>query len=193
MPQVDERLDHEQVDAALEQSVDLLAEGRPDRGVVEVEQLARRRPERADRARDEGVATGDVAGLAGDLGGPAVEASRVAGQPERREPDPVRPERGRLDQLRAGVEVLAVDRADEVRPGRRELVEAGPLRDAAGEQQRPHPAVEQDRRPGQALPEPLPLVHGRSLPEAVTVPRRRTTSSRPSASSRTWGGRGRPL
>ena len=37
--EVDERLDHEQVDAALEEAVDLLAEGSADRLVVEVEEL----------------------------------------------------------------------------------------------------------------------------------------------------------
>ncbi len=69
MAQVDERLEDQQVDAALEQSVDLLAVGRADRGFVEAEQVARRRAERADRAGDEGVAPGDVARLAGDACG----------------------------------------------------------------------------------------------------------------------------
>ena len=56
-----------------------------------------------------------------------------------------------------------------------QLVEARPLRDAAREQQRAHAAVGEQRGRGEPLAEALSLVHGRSLPEADSVPRRRTT------------------
>ena len=129
--EVEERLDHEQVDAALEQAVDLLPERRPDRGLVGVAELAGRRTQRADRAADPRVPAADVPGLAGDLGRPAVEARRVVGEAVGVEADPVGAEGQRLDEVGAGVEVLAVDRRDEVRAGRRQLVEARALRDPA--------------------------------------------------------------
>ncbi len=122
-------LDHEQVDAALEEAVDLLAEGRPDRRLVVTGQLAGRSAERTDRPGDQDVAAADVARLAGDLGAPPVEPGRLAGQPVTGEPEPVRPERGRLDQVGTGLDVLAVDGADEVGPARHELVETGALGD----------------------------------------------------------------
>ena len=77
VPKINERLDHEQVDAALEQAVDLLAKRGTDRLVVEVEHVARRGTERADRAADEGFPTGDIAGLASHLGGAAIEPARL--------------------------------------------------------------------------------------------------------------------
>ena len=91
--QVAERLE-QQVDAALEQALDLLAEGGPDR-----------RPRRGAAGRAIGGPSGpidpptstsrpaDVARLAGDLGGPAVEPPRLVGQAERREAEPVGAER----------------------------------------------------------------------------------------------------
>ena len=97
---------------------------------------------------------GHVARLAGHLGGPPVEAVGLVGQAEGRQAEPVGPERGGLDEVRAGLEVLAVDRADEVRPGRRELVEAGPLGDAAAVQQRAHRPVGEERPRGEPRAEP---------------------------------------
>ena len=69
MAEVDERLEDQQVDAALEQAVDLLAVGLADPRLVEAEQVARRRAERAERARDERVAPGHVPRLAGHARG----------------------------------------------------------------------------------------------------------------------------
>ena len=74
--EVEEGLDDEEVGAALEQAVDLLPERRPDRRVVGVAELARRRPSGPMRAADPRVAAADVARLAGDLRRPAVEARR---------------------------------------------------------------------------------------------------------------------
>ncbi len=153
--QVEEGLDDEQVDAALEQAVDLLPEGGADDGLVGVAQLARRRPQRPDAPADAGVAAAHVAGLAGDLRGPPVEAPGLRREAERVEAQPVGPERERLDQLRTGIEVLAVHRPDEVRAGRGELVEARALGDAAREQQRAHAAVREQRACGEARGEPF--------------------------------------
>ena len=107
-------------------------------------------PVMADADADPRIAAADVAGLAGDLGCPAIQATRLGGQAERVQAQPVGPEREGLDEVRAGVEVLAVDRPDEVRAGRRQLVQAGALRDAAREQQRAHAAVRQERAIGEA-------------------------------------------
>ena len=159
VPEVEERLDDEQVDAALEQAVDLLPERGPDRRLVGVAELARRRSQRPDRPADPGVPAAHVAGLACDLRRPAVDAPGLGRQPVPVEPDPVRAERQRLDEIGARVEVLAVERRHEVGPARRELVEARPLRDAAREQERAHPAVREQRRGGEASGE---LVAGKA-------------------------------
>ena len=90
---------------------------------------------------------------------------RLVGQAVRGEPDPIRAEAGRLDQVRAGLEVFAMDRADEIRARRRQLVEAGALGQATAEQQGSHPAVGQQRGDGEPLGEALTLVHAESLPE----------------------------
>ena len=47
-------------------------------------------------------------------------------------------------------------RPDQLGAGRRELVEAGALRDAAAEQERAHPAVRQERAVGESSPKALP-------------------------------------
>ena len=60
-----------------------------------------------------------------------------------------------LDQVGAGVEVLAVEGPDQVRARGRELVEAGALGDAAREQQRAHAAVREQRGGGEAGGKPV--------------------------------------
>ena len=125
--EVEERLDHQQVGAALEEAVDLLPERRPDRRLVGMAQLARGRAERADAAADPRVAARHVARLAGELRGLPVQAAGVRGEPEPRQADPVGTEGERLDQVGARVEVLAVDGRDKVGPRRRR---AGILRES---------------------------------------------------------------
>jgi len=63
---------------------------------------------------------------------------------------PVGAEGERLDEVRAGLEVLAMDGRDEVRTRGGELVQAGSLRDAPGEQQGAHAAVGQQGTFGKA-------------------------------------------
>ena len=69
-----ERLDHEQVDAALEEAVDA-ARGRPPGSPASSRWSSSRvgGAERSDRAGDEDVAAGHVAGLAGELGAATVQ------------------------------------------------------------------------------------------------------------------------
>ena len=148
--EVEEGLEDQQVGAALEEPVDLLAEGGPDRRLVGVAELAGRRAQRPDAAADPRVAAADVARLAGDLGGAPVEAAGLRREAEGVEPHPVGAERDGLDEVRARVEVLAVERGDQVRSRRGELVEAGALGDAAREQQRAHAAVREQRGGGEA-------------------------------------------
>ena len=191
--QVEEGLDDEQVDAALEQAVDLLPERRPDRRVrrggaarASVGRAGRstRRPARRDPTTSR---ASRATCAARRLNRPAS-----AGQAVRREPEPVGAERERLDQVGARVEVLPVERPDEVRPLARQLVEARALRDAAGEQQRAHAAVGEERGRGEAGRE---AVAGEAHAGKPSAPRRAAgpaSACRP-ASSRTCGGRGRPL
>ena len=125
-----------------------------------------------------------LAGLAGELGGLAVEPAgqlleAVFGQPEA-----VRAEGVRLDRVGAGLDVLAVDRRDELRPGQDQFVEAGALRDAARVEERAHRAVEQQRPAPQPDPEPLALgqragaAAGRGPSPARGEQARRETTSR---------------
>ena len=75
-----ERLEPEQVGAAFEQPVDGLAEAAPDRPLVEVQDLARRRAERPDGPGHEHVPAGHVARLARDLGATPREPARLVAQ-----------------------------------------------------------------------------------------------------------------
>ena len=78
-----ERLDHEQVDAALQEAVELLAHGGSHLGRVDPFRAVARADERPDRPGDERIAAGHVPGLAGHLGGPPVQPVGLIGQPER--------------------------------------------------------------------------------------------------------------
>ena len=77
-------------------------------------------------------------------------------RPQAASRSPVGAERQRLDQLGARLEILAMGRPDHLRMGRDELLETGPLRHAAAEQQRPQPAVDQERTGGETAAEALP-------------------------------------
>ena len=166
---VDERegLEPEQVGAAFEEPVHGLAEAAPDGPLVEVQDLARRRAERPDRSSHEHVPARDVAGLACDLGTTPREPASLVAQAVGREPDAVRAERGRLDDVRASRQVLAVDRPDQLGPGRDQLVQHGALRDAAAEQQRAHRSVGQQRAGSQALTESVAVAHRLGLVRQV--------------------------
>ena len=82
-----ERLEPEDIDAALQQPLDRLAERDADRVLGEVQDLACRWTERPDRARDEHVATGHVTGLAGELGTAAGQPAGTLGEAVRRQAD----------------------------------------------------------------------------------------------------------
>ena len=125
------------------------------RGLGEDRPTPRRRPERPDRATDQRVAPTDLAGLAGELRRPPVERADLSLEAPGRQPLPVGPERQGLDQLGARLEILAMGGPDHLRMGRDELLEAGPLRHAAAEQQRPQAAVDQERAVGEAASEAL--------------------------------------
>ena len=109
------RLDDQQVGAALDQAVgllgedlDQLAEGDlAERGVVAGGQV----PGRADRAGHEAVLAG---GLAGDLGGLAVDLERVLAEPPLLELQPRGLEGVGLDHLGAGLEHRLVHALDDV-------------------------------------------------------------------------------
>ena len=176
-----ERLEHEQVDAALEQSVDLLAEGRPNRAFLVLRQLAPGRSERPDRTGHEGIAARDVARLPGDLRRPPIERVGAIRKSVCIEPVAIRAERGRLDELCAGIQVFTVDRSDEVRPRRGQLIQARSLRNPAREQQRAHRAVGEDRPAGKPVTETLSRSHAGRLPETAAMPaaRNRLAFDRP--------------
>ena len=196
-----ERLEPEEVDAALEQAVDGLAERTAYGRLVEVQEVAGGWPERSDGSRDEDVAAGDVASLARQLRAAPSQATGLVAEAEGRQPRPIGAEGRGRDDVRAGREVLAVDRADQLWPRRDELVEHGPLRDAPREQERAHGAVGQEWAGGEALAEPGTCVHqARSLaeqavsqPSAAMVPRRRPRSACHRAPAGPAAGRGRPL
>ena len=82
-----ERLEHEEVDAALEQAVDLLAEAARTAASSRSQHVraVAGPPSGPTEPGDQHVATGDVARLAGDLGAPPVRAGRP-GRPARTAP-----------------------------------------------------------------------------------------------------------
>ena len=153
--EVREGLEDDQVRAALEQAVDLLAEGGPRRGGRDRRPATRRRPQRPDRATDQRVAAADLARFAGEPRGAPVDVGDLALETPGRQASPVGAERQRLDQLRARLEILPVGGPDHLRMGRHELLETGSLGHAPAEQQRPQPAVDQQRARGETAPEAL--------------------------------------
>ena len=101
--EVEERLDHEEVDAAAFEHRRLL---RDELGGIEAAQLDV--AERPDRAGDEDVAPRDLARLARDAHGGGVDRLRLLREEVARELAAVRAERVRLDELGAGVDVAEV-------------------------------------------------------------------------------------
>ncbi len=97
------------------------------------------------RPGDEHVAAGHIARLARELRGAAVDGAGAIGKAERGETEPVGAERVGLDGVRAGLDVLAVHRADQVGVALDQLEQRGQLRHAAAPQQRAHGAVEEQR------------------------------------------------
>ena len=158
--EVGECLEQEQVDATLEQAIELFTQGGPDRRLVMCGELARRRTERPDRSGDEHIPAGDIARLPGHLCGPTVERMGAARQPICRQAMPVRPERRGLDEFGTRLDVLAVNGSDQLGPGRRELIQTRPLGNAPRKEERAHSTVRKDRTAAESHPEAFALVHG---------------------------------
>ena len=154
--EVEERLDHEQVDAAALEHARLLGVERAVLAGVEDLELA----ERADRARDQHVAARDLARLAREADARGVDRLELVLEELRRQLAPVGAERVRLDQLGPGADVARVHRDHALgRPQVRLLGAAQAGRRAR--EQRSHAAVGHDRRPAaQSLEE---IRHASSL------------------------------
>ena len=108
--QLVERLDHEEVDAATLEN----------RRLLRVQLLARLRPqlrvaERPDRARDEDVPSGDLAGLPREADTRRVDPLELALEEMAGQLRPVGAEGVRLDHVRAGADVRDVHRDDALR------------------------------------------------------------------------------
>jgi len=162
--QIRECLEDDQVRAALEQALDLLAEGGPRGRLGDDRPAPRRRPEGPDRTTNERVASADFACLPGELSRAPVDPAHLTLESPGRETLPVGAERQRLDQLRARLEILPMGRPDHLWMASDKLLETGALRHAATEQQRPQAAVHQERSGGDAASEALPRrANGRGL------------------------------
>ena len=181
--EVEERLEHQQVDAASLQHLRLLAERLTLLGHVEALHLAAR----PDRAGDEDVRSRDLPRLAREPHSARIDPLEVVLQEVRRELAAVRAEGVRLDQLRAGADEARVQRDDALRRAQVRLLGAAEAWHGAGDQ-RAHAAVGDDRRAAaQAFLEPAG--HAGSLGEVLPVNPVRGTSqprkgdSRPVADS----------
>ncbi len=141
--EVEERLDHEQVDAAALEHPRLLGVQRPVLARVEHLELA----ERPDRAGDQHVTAGDIARLACQADARRVDRLELVLEELACQLAAVGAEGVRLDQLGTGADVArvhgdhALGRAEvrllrATQPGRR------------ADQERPHAAVGHDRRAG---------------------------------------------
>ena len=139
LAQVAERLEHEQVDAALDERRGLFAEDRL--GLVEAGLAPRldADAERPDRAGDVGLVARRVRARG------ARPATLIVVQPsveaERGQLDAVGAERVGLDDVGAGAHVGLVHVGDEVGLREVQLVEAAIEEDALGVEHRPHRAV----------------------------------------------------
>ena len=178
--EVAERLEQQDVGAAFEEALDLLAEGVAHdlshgdaRGRGRVPRGARStRP----RARPSCPAT-SRASRASCAARRLIRPARSA-RPYGARRKPVGAERVRLDRVRAGLDVLTVDRADQLRLRLDEAVERRALRHSPAEQQRAHRAVKQQRGTRQPLGEGAPHVRSGLVGHAHkrTLSRRRRSS-----------------
>ncbi len=94
--------------------------------------------QRSDRAGDQNRVLG---GLPGDADSRAIDLRDFARQAEFRELQPVGAEGVGLDEVRSGRDIAVVDRADDLRIGQVEFVEAPVEEDPLLVQHRPHGAV----------------------------------------------------
>ena len=139
--EVEEGLDHEQVDAPAFEELGLLGEDRSALVRREAVELA----ERADRAADVDVAPGDVAGLPGELDARFVDAGDVVLEVLRAQLVAVRAEGVRLDQLGAGADEARVQGDDALRRADVRLLRAAKPRHRARDEHA-HAAVRDHRR-----------------------------------------------
>ena len=168
--EVEERLEHQQVDTTSFQDLRLLAERLALLGEVEALDLAAR----PDRAGDEDVRSGDLSRLPREPNSARVDLLEVVLQEVRRELAAVGAEGVRLDQLRAGADEARMQRDDALRCAQVRLFGAAQTGNGAGNQ-RPHAAVGDDRRAAaQAVFEPAR--HPRHSSEALPVNPVRGTS-----------------
>ena len=141
--EVEERLDHEQVDAAALEHARLLGVQRPVLARVEDLQLA----ERPDRAGDQHVAPGDVARLARQADARRVDRLELVLEQLPRQLAAVGAEGVRLDQLGSGADVARVHRDHAL--GRAQVRLLGTAQSGCRpDQERAHAAVGHDRRAG---------------------------------------------
>ena len=155
--EIAERLAHQQVHAAFEQSFDLLAESGPgEPGMRPI--LDPRRPQRPDRSGDQRLPPGHVPGLAGQLGGRGGSSARPS-SPARTRPAGSGSHRRCSSRSRPRPASRYSRWIVETSSGwvRTTSSEAGALGDAAAVEQRPHRAVEEQRPAPQPHPEPLAL------------------------------------
>ncbi len=154
--EVEERLDHEQVDAASLEDLCLGGVERAVLGRVEHLELA----ERSDRPRDEDVAAGHLARLAGEADACRVDLLEGPVELYPLELAAVRPEGVRLDQLGAGSDVARVDGDDALGRSDVRLLGAAEAGHGLGDQ-RSRAAVGDERRAGaQAFEE---AAHGSAM------------------------------
>ena len=128
----------QQIDARFEQRLDVLAKQgarfREGGGAQRFDADA----QRPDGARDEGGVAG---GLARQPHARLVDGLQLVGESESRQPGAVGPESIRLENLRAGLDVLLVDFPDQCGRGEIQLVVAAVDEDALRVQHRPHGPV----------------------------------------------------
>ncbi|MCZ7589958.1 MAG: hypothetical protein M5U27_14095 [Gaiella sp.] len=160
--EVEERLDHEEVDATALEHLCLLGIEWAVLGGVEDLELA----EGADRAGDEDVATSNLSRLAGEPDAGRVELLERAVEQHAGQLAPVGAEGVRLDQLCPGRDVARVDGDDALRGAEVRLLGAAEpvhrLRD-----ERAHPSVGDERRAG------TKAVEKTAQGPATVVPKRR--------------------
>ena len=140
--EVEERLEHEQVDAAALEDLRLLAEVLALLGGVEPLDVA----DRADRAGDVDVRARHLSGLAREAHRRRVDPLELVLEVVPRQLAPVGAERVRLDQLGAGADEARVQGDDALGRAQVRLLRAAQTRDCARDQ-RAHAAVGHDRRP----------------------------------------------
>ena len=143
MGEVARCLDLDQIDAALQQALDLFRHRRRGDLRGDVAGAMERGADRPDRAGDQDVLAGHLTGFARQLGGTSIDGRSLVSEANLLKANPAGAERVGFDDVRARCDVLAMHGTHHIGATQDQFVERGALRRTPAEQQCAHGPIEE--------------------------------------------------